>query len=49
MTELINRGEIVYIHCLGGHGRTGTISIPLMTLLYGISADEATKKVNYYH
>ena len=47
--QLVQNGEVLYIHCLGGHGRTGTISIPLMTLLYGMEVEEATKRVNYYH
>jgi protein-tyrosine phosphatase len=36
MSELIKSGETLYIHCLGGHGRTATISAPLLVQLYGI-------------
>ena len=49
LTNLVWKGEILYIHCLGGHGRTGTISVPLLISLYGLSEKEARKKVNYYH
>lgn len=25
LAELLRQGEVLYIHCWGGHGRTGTI------------------------
>ena len=31
LAQLVRNGEVLYIHCMGGHGRTGTISIQLMT------------------
>ena len=49
LTNMVQMGEILYIHCLGGHGRTGTISIPLLIALYGIPEQEASEKVNFYH
>ena len=52
ISELVNRvknGQKLYIHCFGGHGRTGLISIQLFSALYGISSQEATKLVNSYH
>lgn len=50
--ELVRRirgGEMVYIHCLGGHGRTGTVVISLLAALTGWSASEAQKHVVVYH
>ena len=33
----ISEGEIVYLHCWGGHGRTGTVVCIMLHLLYGVS------------
>lgn len=33
-------GRVVYIHCRGGHGRTGTICSLLLARAYGLSATE---------
>lgn len=32
----INKGEKIYMHCLGGHGRTGTIVSLLLSKLYSL-------------
>lgn len=34
-------GEVLYIHCHGGHGRTGTICSLLLGRLYGLSGEDA--------
>lgn len=50
--DLVKRicdGKHVYIHCTGGHGRTGTIASILLCLLYGITADESLEYVQYAH
>lgn len=37
-------GELVYIHCKGGHGRSGTVVAALVAYIYGVSGDRA---INY--
>jgi hypothetical protein len=43
------RGEVVYVHCWGGHGRTGTVVAVVLGLLYGISTREALERTQMYH
>lgn len=38
-------GECLYVHCRGGHGRTGTVVIPLISGLFDLDNAEATKFV----
>jgi protein-tyrosine phosphatase len=33
--------EVIYLHCWGGHGRTGTVVAVALGLLYGLPASEA--------
>ena len=42
-------GQCVYVHCWGGHGRTGIVIATLLTLLYGITADHALHLTEAYH
>ena len=42
-------GERLYIHCWGGHGRTGTLVALLLALLYAISADDALRYTQAFH
>jgi hypothetical protein len=42
-------GRVLYIHCWGGHGRTGVFLALLLSYLYRISASEALKRVQAYH
>lgn len=37
----IASGEVLYIHCHGGHGRTGTICSLLLGKLYSLSGEDA--------
>ena len=34
--RLTQNGEVVFVHCRGGHGRTGTVVIPLIAALFDI-------------
>ncbi|KAJ1398421.1 hypothetical protein B484DRAFT_339666, partial [Ochromonadaceae sp. CCMP2298] len=34
----LSQGEVIYLHCWGGHGRTGTVVCIMLHLMYGISA-----------
>jgi len=49
MTELLKAGEKIYIHCWGGHGRTGTIIACLLGYLYPIEPDCALHLTSVYH
>ena len=37
----IHKGEVLYLHCWGGHGRTGTVVCIMLHLMYGLSAVDA--------
>ena len=45
LRKRILAGECLYIHCYGGHGRTGTIAIPLISSLCGIDGSQAQRFV----
>ena len=40
VTKLL-QGHVVYVHCWGGHGRTGTLICALLVTCYGLSPAEA--------
>ena len=42
-------GEVIYLHCWGGHGRTGTVVAVALGLLYGVSSAEALARTQLYH
>ena len=43
--RLVER-EVVYVHCRGGHGRTGTVVIPLVAALCDVELGPAAEHVN---
>ncbi|CAN0548145.1 unnamed protein product, partial [Ectocarpus sp. 12 AP-2014] len=43
------RGEVMYLHCWGGHGRTGTVVCIMLHLMYGLGADEAMERCQHVH
>jgi len=45
----VKAGRVLYVHCWGGHGRTGIVVCLLLAVLYGISVSEAFKRVQAYH
>lgn len=45
----VRQGRKMYIHCQGGHGRTGLIAIQLFIALYGVGYEEAHQMINKYH
>jgi ribA/ribD-fused uncharacterized protein len=47
--SILSENDVTYIHCLGGHGRTGTIVAILLGKMYGLSADEALRLTSVYH
>jgi len=42
-------GDVLYIHCWGGHGRTGTFVAVILGMLYKLSKVEALKRTQLYH
>lgn len=42
-------GERLYVHCWGGHGRTGTLVALLLSQLYSLTADEALRYTQAFH
>lgn len=52
ISDLIKRyesGENIYIHCRGGHGRAGLVSIILLKKIQNIGVDASIKHVNDIH
>eukprot|EP01080_Neovahlkampfia_damariscottae_P006210 gene6210-10216_t len=45
----LNNGEKIYLHCLGGHGRTGTIVSLLLFRLYKLDAYNAMEFCQKFH
>ena len=49
LSRLVFEGEVVYIHCLSGRGRTGTVAIPLlMGLVPSLTVEEAVEVANVF-
>jgi len=49
LLDLLAQGQVLYVHCRGGHGRTGTICALLLGRLYDLKAPEALARVQLYH
>eukprot|EP00980_Cylindrotheca_fusiformis_P024578 scaffold12116_cov125-Cylindrotheca_fusiformis.AAC.5 len=48
-TRVQTRGEILYIHCKGGSGRTGIVTACLLGALYPkLAADDVLKRIQLY-
>jgi hypothetical protein len=41
--------EVIYLHCWGGHGRTGTVVAVALGLMYDLSSSEALSRTQLYH
>lgn len=41
--------QCVYVHCWGGHGRTGIVIATLLSLLYKIDAETALELTEAFH
>lgn len=41
LVQAISEGEVLYVHCWGGHGRTGTVVCIMLHLMYGVGFDQA--------
>lgn len=49
MISVLKENEMVYIHCKGGHGRSGMLMCCLLCKLYQISPEESIKQVTQSH
>lgn len=47
--ERVLRGEKLYIHCWGGHGRTGTLVAVMLGRLYGLPYTTALRYTQAFH
>lgn len=47
--ERVLRGEKLYIHCWGGHGRTGTLVAVLLGRLYNLPYTTALRYTQAFH
>ncbi len=47
--QLLNRGEKIYIHCKGGHGRSGILVACLLILQKNVSPEEAIEMTTQSH
>jgi len=45
----IRNGEKVYIHCTGGHGRTGTVAAVTLYMLYKLSVQQIFDYLQFSH
>jgi protein-tyrosine phosphatase len=49
LISLFDAGKLIYVHCWGGAGRTGTVIACLIARLYGLDAEEALKLTGEYY
>jgi len=49
LERLLRGGEVMYLHCWGGHGRTGMVVCLLLHLLYNLDAEQAMKRCQFLH
>ena len=49
LTRKINEGKKLYIHCKGGHGRSGLLVASILCYLYKISPKESFIRTSAYH
>jgi len=45
----VRNGRILYIHCYGGHGRTGIVGCALWCLMWSVNAPNAVQAFNDLH
>lgn len=45
----LNNGNTFYLHCWGGHGRTGTMVCLILNEIYGLNANEAMRYCQRSH
>ncbi len=43
------KNEVIYVHCWGGHGRTGTLVAIVLGMIFGLDANEALARTQHFH
>lgn len=49
LRDLLAQDKQIYVHCYGGHGRSGTLACVLLAQEEGLSHEEALVKINAQH
>lgn len=49
LVRMYFQGKKIYIHCWGGHGRTGVVVCIILYLMYGLTADQALEYCEKVH
>jgi protein-tyrosine phosphatase len=49
LVKAISEGAVLYLHCWGGHGRTGTVVCIMLYLMYQLNAQEAMNRCQIVH
>jgi hypothetical protein len=47
--ESLKKGNMIYLHCWGGHGRTGIIVCIVLHLMFGLTAEAAIEYCEFVH
>jgi len=47
--QSLRKGEKIYVHCKGGHGRAGVMVACLLCLMHNIRPEESLRLTNEYH
>jgi ribA/ribD-fused uncharacterized protein len=45
----LRSGELLYLHCKGGHGRSGVVVAAVLCHIYGIDPVQSLRKTSHYH
>lgn len=45
----LNKGELIYIHCKGGHGRSGVVVASLLCYIFNMTPTESLEHTTMYH
>merc|ERR1719409_2253483 len=49
LVEHLLHGETLYVHCWGGHGRTGTLICIMLHMMYEMEAIDAMRRCQFVH
>lgn len=49
LLDRVARGEVLYIHCWGGHGRAGTVAAILLGILENMTPRDALNRIQKLH
>ena len=49
LVTAISQGERIYLHCWGGHGRTGTLVCIMLHLMYGLNPVDSMARCQMVH